>query len=578
MRVFILEDITLNDRVICTARAWGAISQYKSRRHLLAVGILSLALAPLSGCLVSQPHGKGELNSIRDPNSKREYWLYLPPQYVKTDPLARKQRRWPLVVTFHGMKPFDHASWQAHEWEAEADRYGMIVCAPVLRAADVMSEFPLKRLHPAMKQDEEASLSIMRHVFATTEADPGNVLATGFSSGGYMAHYMLNRHPENFTCLAVRQANFSAGVLDGSMVPRSQRTPIMVIYTEKDMGICKEESQAAVQWYERFGYSNIGWVKLKNLGHVRTPDLAADFFGRVAGVTAARPPSVMRQRHALAGNARGLQFMAGGIAPQQQPQVAAAVPLAIPASDVTAVRNAPPPTQAPPQLASARRPVRDYESVRGAGFEERRRPSPNAADDERLPSTRRESRNARQASRTPQGPSDARLRSAARSEESDRERERRERKARERVFGEWPLDESTRPITASSDARGAGPQRQTPPRTAGAALKGADQTRYASDSAQPVAIRVSSAIGIEPLSLGYWADCPRDWQRSADFVWTLDGKPIGSGINGQKTLADAGDHTLGLTVTLRDGQQFRSARRIRVLPPAPSNYYTQARR
>lgn len=383
-----------------------------------------------------------------------------------------------------------------------------------------------------------------------------------------MAHYMLNRHPSKFTCLAARQGNFSSKVLDPGLVSRSQHVPIMVVYTENDMGICKEESQQAVQWYEAHGYSNFGWVKLKNLGHVRTPDLAAEFFGRTAGVSPTRPPAVLRNRQALAGNAKGMQFMGGGPQPVIPP-VASAAPRPVPAADVVPVRNAPSNSPAqPPAPVAARQGLPDYQNVRGV------QPEQPAPARDRVVLANRESRNWQPAA--PVTPPDARLRPAPRND--DVERERRERRSRERIFGEWPLDESTRPIMASSDSRGTGPSRQTPPRTAGAALEDSEHRRYDQDSAQPVAIRVSSAIGIEPLSLGYWADCPRDWQRSAEFLWTLDGKPIGSGINGQQTLADAGDHTLGLTVTLRDGQQFRTSRRIRVLSPAPSHYYSQARR
>jgi dienelactone hydrolase len=303
---------------------------------LPGLALLIGALFTQTGCLVSQPHGKGEMRTVVEPTTRRTYHLYLPQSYTQLDPLARKQRRWPLVVTFHGMKPFDHAPWQVHEWEAEADRFGFIVVAPELNAPDVLAEFPLKRVHPAMKRDEEATLAIIRHVFATTEADPGNVLSTGFSSGGYMAHYMLNRHPDVFTCLAARQGNFSTSVQDPSLAPRSQRTPILIVYTENDMGICKKESQDAITWYERNGFTNVGWVRLKALGHVRTPDLAADFFGRAAGVSPLRPPSTLANRQAMAGNSRGLQFMSG----QMGSNRVATGPT--PSADVNTVRTPPP--------------------------------------------------------------------------------------------------------------------------------------------------------------------------------------------------------------------------------------------
>jgi hypothetical protein len=91
----------------------------------------------------------------------------------------------------------------------------------------------------------------------------------------------------------------------------------------------------------------------------------------------------------------------------------------------------------------------------------------------------------------------------------------------------------------------------------------------------PLGIRVSSAIGFEPLLLVYSADCPAEWHRTADFYWTLNGNKIGYGVNGQRTLSDPGDYTLDLLVVTEDGTEHRASRRIRVLKqvqggPTPS--------
>ena len=94
----------------------------------------------------------------------------------------------------------------------------------------------------------------------------------------------------------------------------------------------------------------------------------------------------------------------------------------------------------------------------------------------------------------------------------------------------------------------------------------------------PIAIRVSSAIGTEPLLLTFSADCPADWRRSAGFLWTLDGDPICSGVNGQKTITKAGEHTLGLLVVTDGGQEHRAYRLVRVLPHIESDRYSSQRR
>jgi len=273
-----------------------------------------MLLALCAGCAVPQPRGSGRLARIVEPRTRRGYWLYLPKDYVEADAGQRSTRRWPLVVTFHGMVPFDGARAQALEWEQEADRYGFIVVAPELRAFHLFGQFPLRTVNAAFSSDEEATLAILEHVFQTTAADPGNVLATSWSSGGYLAHYMLNRHPERFTCLAVRQSNFSAGVLDPDMTRRSAYHPVLIINTQNDFPICQRESRQAVQWYETHGYKNDFWVRIKDKGHERTPDLAAYFFALVCGAQPNSAPAVLVKRQAIDGNPEGIAFLSGKLA------------------------------------------------------------------------------------------------------------------------------------------------------------------------------------------------------------------------------------------------------------------------
>ncbi len=311
----------------------------------LLVGFLFLATA--TGCIVPQPRGGGQLQRVIEPATQRPYYLYLPQEYVAADETTRAARRWPLVVTFHGMKPYDIAHYQALEWEQEADRYGYIVVAPELLAFDFFfGEFPLRRVNAAFKSDEVAVLAILDHVFRNTHADPSRVLSTSWSSGGYMAHYMLNRHPEQFTCLAVRQSNFASQVLDASMASRSVYHPVLILGTQNDVPICKEESREAIKWYEAHGYKNLAWIYLNRLGHERTPDAAADFFARVCGVQPNRPPEVLVQRQAIDGNTRGLALLAGNLAGMQPPPGRELV-----SPDAAAFVR--PPTQRRPTIAAA---------------------------------------------------------------------------------------------------------------------------------------------------------------------------------------------------------------------------------
>lgn len=411
------------------------------------------------GCAVPQPRGEGKLERIVEPATKRPYCLYLPKDYVEADEAGRAARRWPLVVTFHGMKPYDVALYQAREWEQEADRYGYIVVAPELNAfVFLFGQFPIRTINRAFKSDELATLAILDHVFETTRADPSNVLSTSWSSGGYIAHYMLNRHPERFTCLAVRQSNFSSSVLDSTGTSRSLYHPVLILTAERDIGICMKESRAAIKWYESHGYKNLAWVHIKQLGHERTPDMAADFFARVCAAQPNRSPKVLVGRQAIDGNPTGLALLAGNLGHMQAPQCSE------PSLGLEQVALTQPPTQPRPVLLAAPRGL-------GAAAPAVRKPTPKRA-------------------------------------------------------------------AASSKA---------------------------GQPLGPLAIRVSSAIGFEPLLLVYSAECPSDWHRTAQFYWTLNGKHIADGVNGQRTISEPGDYTLEVRVLTAAGVEHRAARQIRVL-------------
>jgi poly(3-hydroxybutyrate) depolymerase len=437
-----------------------------------AAAAAGLLLALCTGCLVPQPRGEGTLQHIVEPVTQRGYYLYLPKDYVRADEAARTAQRWPLVVTFHGMKPYDIAYYQAREWQQEADRYGYIVVAPELVSFDFfVGEFPLRTLNKTFKTDEVAALAIMDHVFASTHADPGHVLSTSWSSGGYMAHYMLNRHPDRFTCLAVRQSNFTANVLDSGATANSRYTPVLVLGAANDILVCKTETRAAIQWYEGHGYKNLAWLWINHIGHVRTPDTAAYFFARVCGARANRAPDVLTHRQAIDGNPAGLALLAG------KPEQIAPRPMAAAAADDAARGRATHPrpivAQAAPELVS---------------------PPP---EPEPAPAV--------------------------------------------------PEPEPAAAPQAAHTARGAAPPARTTPR---------------------VSIRVSAAVGFEPLLLSYAAECPSDWLRKGEFAWYLDGRLIGRGVNGQRNLPRAGEYVLELVIGAPGGGEYHADRTIRVLKNA----------
>ena len=258
-----------------------------------AIGILLLAataLCPLTGCAVGQRPGKGLARYLQEPTTQGWYWLYLPEDYARTENTWLTGKRWPLVVTFHGMKPFDNANRQIREWQQEADRYGFVVLAPECRSPDVLGEFPVRTVHPGVQYDEKLTVAALDEVARRVDIDPACVLSTSWSSGGYLAHYMANRHPERFTCIAPRQSNFSAEVLDPRQVPRYRDNKVGIFYTENDLNVCQRESHEAARWYSQHGF-DVTFAMFKDLGHERRPSAAAAFFAKTCGATAKTPPT-----------------------------------------------------------------------------------------------------------------------------------------------------------------------------------------------------------------------------------------------------------------------------------------------
>ncbi len=248
--------------------------------------VAALLVLPAVGCVVGQRPGQGKAMRLIEPSTSAGYWLYLPEHYEKQ---ANQGRHLPLVMTFHGMNPFDSASGQIREWQQEADRYGYAVCAPELLEAGLLSPVPLTAVTPAFEKDEARVLAIMDHLARTVSVDPNKVVATSFSYGGYLAHYMVNHHPDRFSCIAVKQSNFSESILDPEMTPRYRDYKVGIFYTQNDLRICREESQRAAQWYHRHGF-DVRFGVFKGLGHERTPSLAAALFAQTCGATPRTPP------------------------------------------------------------------------------------------------------------------------------------------------------------------------------------------------------------------------------------------------------------------------------------------------
>ena len=380
------------------------------------------------------------------------------------------------------------------------------MCAPELLTPDLYSPLPLKTVNKSLERDERAILAILDEVMRTADVDPNAVLVTSWSYGGYVAHYMLNRHPDRFTCLAVRQSNFSADLLDPKTVPRYRDYRIAVFYTENDFAICQRESQEAAVWYTRHGFE-LTFEEFADKGHERTPSLAAAFFARDCGVQAKTPPLELaalrvKERPVLDRVDTRIAGMEPAM-PEARPDRTVALPPVPPSRpeprEATVVATAEPPPAPPPS-----RPLPDNKTV---------------ATDTSAQTAKAYS---------PWRPADK----------------------------ETPL--RTRPMAPHSTTPAPAPAPVA--KTAAAPANNPDP-----DPNNPVRVRLSSSIGIAPLVVSYSAALPDRIRRQAYYLWTDNDEPISNGSNGQVFLTAPGEHNIQVLVTTEDGQEYRAGRKVTVL-------------
>ena len=484
----------------------GKVSQLFNRSFRIA---WLLALGPtlsLFGCVVGQPPGNGQLLYLTEAKTGNGYYLYLPEDYIQSEGLRPPDKKWPIVVSFHGMRPFDSAGAQIREWQQEADRYGFVVIAPDTRISDLLGELPLDRVSPSLKRDEEGVLAILDEVYEKLDVDPNHVLTTSWSMGGYLAHYMINRHPDRFSCLAVRQSNFSADILDAEQVPKYRNSKIAVFYTQNDFGIVRSESQQAIAWYAQNGFDTTSGI-VEGMGHERTPQTAAAFFAKTCGAVAKTPPRELSRIR---------------LAP---------VPAARIASAAENLRKNAPARRRPQQKTQRR-------SSNTA------RPAPSNASARQLADARTPSLNTRPAAGKNRPSSSTPQRSARGTQ----------------TLNKLPATTQpapNRPIPAKPlPAQKSAPARKRTTRF--------DPKRKVADL-QPLGIRLSAHIGISPMLMSYTVQIPPEMRKGADILWIDNGEPMSRGISGQKTLTKPGRHKVEVLVVTKDNREYRASKTVTVL-------------
>lgn len=584
-------------------------------RNAFRLFCLAGILTFVTGCPVPQPPGMGKQAIITEPRTKAQYYLYLPEAYVKNNGRhpTRPDKGWPLVMTFHGMKPYDTWDRQAHEWEQEADNYGYIVCAPWLQSCDSFMEYPLRHEHSYVLADRERVMAIMDQVFATTRADPKAVLSTSWSCGGYMAHYFANRYPSRFTCIATRLSNFAPELLLESNVPLYKNVPMIAFIGDGDFPACKSESEQAVAWYKARGFKASGKT-IDNMGHRRIPQCAAAFFAEQLGIEPLKPeraaatlaqvrmkeyeppPALLASMSPRSPKGPSLptgttvgQTQMASSSPMQV-KSAPPIPSKTPPSGAGAVKVADtskrpsptsptPPQQQPAKPLFAQKPAPPPVQQVAMNTPPKPNPVPNSS-----------SNNSTRPPTPPRSQTPVILDLPPASPRTSPETSKTRQANTSGYSGEQLTGEPIRPTpttprrpqqnaTTNSQTRTAStasppspsPRPKNPAPTVTPTQSTAQRsTRGQAKLARSVPIKlITPSTGTAPLYTSFSVDLPNTLVKDAEFLWMDNGIWICDEPRGNKILDQPGKHRLSVLVVAKDGQEYRGSTDVIVLAKGP---------
>ncbi len=227
-----------------------------------------LVVLAAAGCHVPQSQNTPSWQRRElDPVSGRAYFIYVPSTYDHSQPS-------PLIVTCHGTPPYDVAEHHIREWKMLGEQNGCIVVAPELIATDgLIGDGPIV----GMLDDERFILSLISLLGYRFNIDRANIMITGFSGGGFPTYWVGLRHPDIFSAVVPRSANFSEHNLDGWYPQGALSQHVKVYYTENDPGAISGQSRRGIKYLQSKGF-HVETEIIPGLGHERRPDVAMRFF------------------------------------------------------------------------------------------------------------------------------------------------------------------------------------------------------------------------------------------------------------------------------------------------------------
>ncbi len=212
----------------------------------------------------------GKVDFQKEPVTGRTYHLYIPRTY-------NPKRQYPLVLTAQGTFPFDEAAGQRNRWADVAERYGLIICSADFDSATGWLGVPNDRPAPELVRDDKAAMAIIRELKSRYNINPDGVMITGWSGGGYPAHYIGLHHPDVFRCIVGRAANFKENLVTDDVAMRARHMHVYVFFGEGDLPGFDQMNRDANFWYTVRGFRNFVIRRLSG-GHNPNQVEAARYF------------------------------------------------------------------------------------------------------------------------------------------------------------------------------------------------------------------------------------------------------------------------------------------------------------
>lgn len=292
---------------------------------LFVLGVAACALIAADNYRDAQGRVRTGKLSMRHVKVKRNYYMYIPTTYTP-------RKAYPLVVSAPGTFPFDSSPGTRDSWVAQAEKHGFIVCCPDFETATGLLN--VKADKKKLSRDETRVAAIIKEVRSRYNINPDGIFITGWSGGGYPAHYLGLTRPDLFRGIIGRTANFSEDLVDDETARKARHRHVFCFFGKSDLVSIPEQNRRAHFWYTVHGFQNFE-IKEVPGGHAKNNDLAAEWLMKIvtqwpvarirASTLSGRAPLVVNFR-ALASDPNGTivsyvwQFDDGGVSIRQSTQ------------------------------------------------------------------------------------------------------------------------------------------------------------------------------------------------------------------------------------------------------------------